>query len=67
MHGSDNFREVAFKLINVCDCLVNVFLNLLDNLFELFIVNGEIILENSNSLFAGFCKDYCNFINEVNL
>ena len=66
MNSSDNIWEVALKFVNVSNSLINVLLNFSDNFFQLLIINWEIVLENSDSLFASFCENNCDFVNEIN-
>jgi hypothetical protein len=66
MYGSNDVWEVAFKVVDVGDGLIDIFLNLLDNLLQLFIVDGEVVLEHSDSFLTGFGKDGCDFVDKVN-
>lgn len=65
MDSGNNIREVAFKVVDVGDGLINIFLNLLDDIFQLLVVDGEVVFEHSDSLFAGFGENGCYFVDEV--
>ena len=62
---SDDVREVAFQLVDVCDGLVHVFFNLSYDFSKLLVVDWEIVLEHSDCLFTGFSENYCDFVDEV--
>lgn len=57
MNCSDYFREIAFQLVNVSNSLINVLLDFLNDLFQLLIIDWEIVLKDSNGLLAGLNKD----------
>jgi hypothetical protein len=66
MNGSDNVGEVALKVINVSNCLIDIFSDFIDNFIQLIIVDGEIVFKDSDCLFAGFSENGGDFINEIN-
>ncbi len=65
MNCSNDIREVALEFVDVGDGLVNIFPNFIKDLFELVVVDGEIVFENSDSFLARFSEDDSNLINEV--
>ena len=66
MNSSNYVREVALEFINISNGLIDVFLNLFDNFFKLFIINWEIVFKNSDSLFTCFCENNSNLIDKIN-
>jgi hypothetical protein len=66
MNGSDDVGEVALKVINVSNGLIDIFSDFIDNFIQLIIVDGEIVFKDSDCLFTGFSENSGDFVNEIN-
>ena len=66
MNGSNDIGEVAFKIIDVSNGLINIFLDFFDNFIQLIVVDGEIVFKDSDCLFTGFSENSGDFVNEIN-
>ena len=67
MNSRNNIGEVALQIINISNGLIHIFLNLLNNFIQLVVVDGEVVLEHSNSLLTSLGENHSHLIDEVDL
>ena len=65
MNSSNHIWEVAFQLINVSNSLIDIFLDFINDFLKLFVIDGEVVSEDSDGLLAGFGEDDSDFVDEV--
>lgn len=65
MNSSNHIWEVTFQLIDVSDGLIDIFFDFINDFLKLFVVNGEVVSENSDCLLASFSENDGDFVDKV--